>query len=119
VHFAAPLPQILFCALVQECLDKVLKVCKARGVIPGNYAFPADKAGPLLSAGYPFVASGNDLQLLLTAAAQDLKGLEVQPIGYSWSYSALRIGHWVPIWQAMYRLTAHPAEACHCVKPCG
>lgn len=52
-------------------------MCKAKGIIPGNYAFPADKVGPLLEQGFPFIATGNDLQLLLSATMQDMKTLKV------------------------------------------
>ncbi|KAI7839070.1 hypothetical protein COHA_007212 [Chlorella ohadii] len=55
----------------QEAVKRVVKVCRDKGVTPGNFALTEQKAQELLGQGFTFLATGTDVGLMGEAAARN------------------------------------------------
>lgn len=55
----------------KECLSRVLDVCRAAGVTPGNFAVSEQKAQEMLDQGFTLLATGTDVGLMAEAAAKN------------------------------------------------
>ncbi|KAL4433090.1 hypothetical protein ABPG77_006517 [Micractinium sp. CCAP 211/92] len=55
----------------KDRLARILRVCRAKGVTPGNFAVSEQKAQEMLGQGFTLLATGTDVGLMAEAAAKN------------------------------------------------
>jgi 4-hydroxy-2-oxoheptanedioate aldolase len=60
---------------VRAAIDRILKACRAKGKIPGIFAYSEALAKQYRDAGYRFIAIGNELKFMLSAIEESVAHL--------------------------------------------